>query len=210
MADEAADTPSDFLVVKSGCLFMKALYHPSPVEDDNIFPKQCGNQRMFMTGRIIGGTEAALGEFPWLARIVHKNVHGVKSFGCSGFLIHTKYILTAAHCVVGEGAEIRGPVFSVVLGDHNSETKIDCTPTGKQCADPLQISRSAKVIAHPKYDSKSNAHYNDIALVHLNKGARITEYVKPICLSTDPMLVPKKYFLSGWGRTETGELNLTF
>ncbi|KAG5864614.1 hypothetical protein JTB14_009521 [Gonioctena quinquepunctata] len=33
------------------------------VEDDNIFPKQCGNQRMFMTGRIIGGTEAALANF---------------------------------------------------------------------------------------------------------------------------------------------------
>ncbi|XP_056631648.1 uncharacterized protein LOC130441829 [Diorhabda sublineata] len=174
------------------------------VDDKTIFPKRCGVEKISVHNRIIGGTEANIGEFPWMARLIHKNDRGFKSVGCAGFLIHSKYVLTAAHCVNPEFTRIRGPVFSVLLGEHNTETKIDCADNGKYCADPLQISRVAKIIAHPGYDDKTTGHYNDIALIHLKKGARFTDFVQPICLQIDnEEYVPGRYAISGWGKTKT-------
>lgn len=80
------------------------------IEDNKIFPKICGTQKVTLRGRIMGGKQASLGEFPWMARLIHKNRHGYKTYGCSGFLIHTKYVVTAAHCVHKNFTHIRGPV----------------------------------------------------------------------------------------------------
>ncbi|CAH1105995.1 unnamed protein product [Psylliodes chrysocephalus] len=176
----------------------------SRVEDYNIFPKKCGPKKVtLLRSRILGGTKAAIGEFPWMARLIHNNNHNYKSVGCSAFLIHTKYVLTAAHCVHKAHTTIRGPVFSVILGEHNTETKVDCNPLGTYCADPLQISRVGKVIVHPGYNVDSPGHYNDIAIIHMKKAARISEFVQPICLQTDPTPINSGiYLISGWGKTE--------
>ena len=40
--------------------------------------------------RIIGGSEANAGDYPWFAR--------AKSIGCGGSLISSLFVLTAAHC----------------------------------------------------------------------------------------------------------------
>lgn len=63
-------------------------------------PKACGFEQVnLLKGRIFGGSPARLGEFPWLARIIHTSNEGDKSVGCEGFLIHKRFVLTAAHCV---------------------------------------------------------------------------------------------------------------
>lgn len=43
--------------------------------------------------RIIGGDQAAFGEFPWQAHI------RIAGFQCGGVLLNNQYIATAAHCV---------------------------------------------------------------------------------------------------------------
>ncbi|KAJ8912245.1 hypothetical protein NQ315_003348, partial [Exocentrus adspersus] len=92
--------------------------------------------------------------------------------------------------------------YSVVLGEHNTETDTDCSTGGLFCAEPRQISRAAKVITHPDYNPNTNGHYNDISIIHLNKGARLSSFVHPICLLTDDTQIPNNYYLSGWGKTE--------
>lgn len=55
-----------------------------------------------MTDRIIGGTNASLGQFPWLARIGYTSEEqrsASPNFKCGGALVSKYYVLTAAHCV---------------------------------------------------------------------------------------------------------------
>ena len=52
--------------------------------------------------RIVGGEEACLGEYPWLALIGYTSGRGSDvTWSCGGSLIGNKHILTAAHCVTG-------------------------------------------------------------------------------------------------------------
>lgn len=46
--------------------------------------------------RIVGGTETAAHEYPWIVAISEN-----KRLYCGGSLISHNYILTAAHCVSG-------------------------------------------------------------------------------------------------------------
>ncbi|XP_066248818.1 ovochymase-like [Euwallacea similis] len=179
---------------------------PKPIFDsDQLLPRDCGTQRFIMRGRIVGGTEASIGEYPWMARLIHKNKNGRKSYGCAGFLIHPKYVVTAAHCIVSEFAEIRGDPYSVLLGEHNVATVTDCSPGGVVCADSVQISRINQTIVHSAYSKKSKNHHNDIALIYLNKHIKMSDFVKPICLAMQEDPYCRKYYISGWGKTETAE-----
>nr|CAH7714363.1 unnamed protein product [Callosobruchus chinensis] len=160
-----------------------------PENEDLSNPKVCcgrhSNYRNKLTlkSRVVGGKEAELGEFPWMARILHKNRYNYKSFGCSGFLIHSKYVMTAAHCVHDKFLEVRGKVYAVHLGEHNIETEVDCMHG--ICADPPQVSRVAKVIIHPDYNPTEKSQYNDIAILfhssHLPSGRSISKTSQVYC-----------------------------
>lgn len=71
---------------------------------------KCGYQNIVLRSRIIGGRKAVLGEFPWMARLIHRDSSGSKAFGCAGFLISSDILLTAAHCLKSENIDILGPM----------------------------------------------------------------------------------------------------
>lgn len=53
------------------------------------------------SGRVVGGQNAAKGEFPWQVSLLKNNNHN-----CGGSIISKNHILTAAHCVVqGNGIQ---------------------------------------------------------------------------------------------------------
>lgn len=59
--------------------------------------QNCGLQ----TGdnRIFGGVETNLDEYPWMALLRYQKALGGFSYGCGGALIHSKFVLTAGHCL---------------------------------------------------------------------------------------------------------------
>lgn len=62
--------------------------------------------------------------------------------------------------------------------------------------------RIVKHVIHPNY--KRSERYNDIALFQLETNAEFSQYVRPICLNTDPSLDPDQMIATGWGKTASG------
>ena len=81
----------------------------SRLGENDLLPtlKQCGSQ---VNNRIFGGEIAELDEFPWMALLVYnsKTRGNNQEFGCGGVLISKKYVLTAAHCIIGTQYETKG------------------------------------------------------------------------------------------------------
>jgi len=77
---------------------------------------QCGKQG---TGskrpagtRVVGGTAAKPGEWPWLAALGYRSKQGGQvRFLCGGALIGPSHVITAAHC-------IRSDLTTILLGEH--------------------------------------------------------------------------------------------
>ncbi|XP_050714716.1 serine proteinase stubble-like isoform X2 [Eriocheir sinensis] len=129
--------------------------------------------------RIVGGVEAGRGEFPFQVRL---NIGGTM---CSGSLITTDTVLTAAHCY-GNGFRRT----DVIVGDHDMYENEPYSQTIK----------AINVVTHERFDSSSMD--NDIALLFLERPVQFSQYIAPICLSTrDDTFVDEVAISSGWGHT---------
>ncbi|XP_066995227.2 melanization protease 1 isoform X1 [Anabrus simplex] len=165
-----------------------------------LLPSDCSA----LLNRILGGNEADLGEFPWLAALIYRSPKGQLGFLCGGSLINKRYVLTAAHCLLPGSSG--NTLIGVRLGEHNTATPIDCNSDG-ECSDhPVDLGIE-EVLPHPEYDSRRSSQFNDIGLIRLNSDVPYTDYIKPICL---PLEEPLKksfkgeiLFAAGWGRTES-------
>uniref|UniRef100_A0AAG5CTE4 CLIP domain-containing serine protease n=1 Tax=Anopheles atroparvus TaxID=41427 RepID=A0AAG5CTE4_ANOAO len=169
-------------------------------------PGVCGTT---LNDRIVGGEEAPLGSYPWLARIQYFKSNNRYGFHCGGVLIHNKYVLTAAHCI--EGVPSSWIVYQVRLGEHDTTTEVDCEPsqpgTEPDCADKVVDVLISAYVVHPDYYKENGADYNDIALLQLQESVTFTSYITPICLPTTQRvrsenLTGKQLTVAGWGQTQ--------
>ncbi|XP_036151132.1 CLIP domain-containing serine protease 2 [Monomorium pharaonis] len=157
---------------------------------------RCGNSN---SDRIIGGKNASLGAYPWIARIGYSipNADGEISYRCGGTIINQRYVITAAHCVVNLPENFK--VGGIRLGDHNILTDPDCEQG--YCAEPVQDYLPESIIAHEDYNKP--LYKNDIAIIRLNKPVIYNEHVRPICMMSGEFL--RKNFVgeiaevAGWG-----------
>jgi len=168
---------------------------PAPTQSPPV-STQCGVSNR---NKIVGGTEAQQGAWPWAVILGRQRFGGGFQVMCGGTLINEDTVLTAAHCFdpIPGGSGIN----YVRLGDHDITTTSDgATPVD------ISIRRS---IQHPGWDS--NSLDNDIAIVKLSQSVSYTRNIKPACLpdqysgqdlttvlsNPDPVIV-------GWGSTQTG------
>ena len=133
--------------------------------------------------RVVGGTEAQIGAFPWQAGLVQPG--GTRTF-CGGSVINNRYILTAAHCTAGSSASR----IQVLLGDH----RIGQNDAGEQRYSVVQI------IDHPQYTSASGSGW-DFSLLKLDREITFTSTISPVCLAEwGPTYAGVTATASGFGR----------
>uniref|UniRef100_A0A336LMT0 CLIP domain-containing serine protease n=1 Tax=Culicoides sonorensis TaxID=179676 RepID=A0A336LMT0_CULSO len=169
---------------------------------------QCG---LDTSERIYGGEATKIDEYPWLALLQYSKTNGNPGFHCGGVLIHERYVLTASHCVNSAELPKTWKLTGVRLGEWNLETEEDCDTSGvgSDCADPVQDIPVETLIPHEQYEPAGEQQYNDIALLRLARPAKLSYFVKPICLPSTPELRAdtaiqgKKFVVAGWGKTET-------
>lgn len=83
---------------------------------------------------------------------------------------------------------------SVRIGEHNTDTEIDCSPTDETfCAPPYIDNAVVEKISHINYRKATRNQHFDIALLRLEKIVEFNRFVKPICLPLDPDLWHKDY-----------------
>ena len=132
--------------------------------------------------RVVGGTRAKYGKHPWIAHIL---VEGYSN--CGGSVISKSWILTAAHCIVGEDRRY----LTVVAGEYHARQKDDHE----------QRRGVRKLVLYPKYRIGSDNH--DIGLLQLDMKLKFGKYVQPVCLPAFGRPVPtgKQASIMGWGET---------
>ena len=108
---------------------------------------------------------------------------------CGAVLISERYMLTAAHCLLGGRPQV------VRLGALNL--------TSTSAGDPQEY-LIEEVVQHPQY--RHPLVYHDLALLRLDRRVRFSEHVKPFCLYDGRRsLVGEVSHVSGWGATEFGK-----
>lgn len=180
------------------------------VSGEDLLPKgnECGRAGGH---KVVFGEDAPLFAYPWMVLLGYRNKAN-PTWQCGGALINDRYVLTAAHCVhhnftVAAG---KGALVTVRLGEHNTATNPDCPKVSivnQNCAPPHQDFSPEEVIIHSTFHQR-NLVSDDIALIRLDKPARLTRTVHPVCLpptglNVEQFLGSRDAIVAGWGSTES-------
>ncbi|XP_041796071.1 transmembrane protease serine 13a [Chelmon rostratus] len=145
----------------------------------------CGRQQS--TSRIIGGSKAKEGQWPW-----QLSVHFRGSHVCGGVMISPDFVLTAAHCFPrGNSLALSADNWKVYGG----VVSLDRLPQ------PYLVK---KILLNENYNSQTND--QDVALLKLTSRVAFNDKVQPACLPTTDQRFPQgtKCWTSGFGTTEAG------
>ncbi|XP_053906502.1 transmembrane protease serine 9 isoform X2 [Cuculus canorus] len=142
----------------------------------------CGSRPAMQTAsRIVGGSEASRGEFPWQVSLRENNEHF-----CGAAILTEKWLVSAAHCFT----EFQDPAMWAA---YTGTTSLKGSDSG---AVKMGI---ARIIPHPFYNADT-ADY-DVAVLELKRPVTFTKYIQPVCLPEAGHHFPasKKCLISGWG-----------
>ncbi|NWV86948.1 ACRO protein, partial [Machaerirhynchus nigripectus] len=137
--------------------------------------------------RVVGGTSAKAGAWPWLVSIQDSTVSGTGHL-CGGSLISTQWVLTAAHC----------------FADSRNTSTIRLVIGATQLTEPgpgAEVRLIKRLLLHKEYGASNQR--NDIALLELNQPVQCSPYVQLVCVPNTTLNVAEleTCYVAGWGAT---------
>ncbi|MFM7815427.1 MAG: trypsin-like serine protease [Verrucomicrobiota bacterium] len=140
---------SSLLLIPALLATAVALAVDRPTESGRIAPTR-------EVARIVGGSTAPVGAYPWMTALVARGYTAVNGQFCGGALIHPQWVLTAGHCVDGATAGS----MDVVVGAHDLRNTSQGVRIGV-----------TQIIRHPQYGTVNGELANDFALLKLAQPA---------------------------------------
>ncbi|XP_077559512.1 venom peptide isomerase heavy chain-like isoform X2 [Haemaphysalis longicornis] len=138
-----------------------------------------------------GGKDAELGAYPFMAAVFRDNVR-VLNFWCGGTLIARRVILSAAHC------------FHNYLLDNHYVARIGGVNISDVSSGSFVEREVVSVHVHPDFDER--LHYNDVALLFLNRSVLPAHIRHPFACLPEAGSVPDANAATvlGWGHDTFG------
>merc|ERR1711990_1108836 len=132
--------------------------------------------------RVIGGNDAPVNGYPWMASLTLKNTDEIS---CGGSVINSKWVATATHCFFEDDGELRDPnSFWVVLGEHTLDSTSETNLTTRFDVERIELYPDRTV---------------DLALLKV-QGEIDLDIFTPLCLPPPNFNVRgHNVTLTGWG-----------
>ncbi|KAM6168046.1 transmembrane protease serine 9 [Erethizon dorsatum] len=132
-------------------------------------------------GRIVGGAEAAPGEFPWQVSLRENSEHF-----CGATVVGARWLVSAAHC------------FNEFQDPTEWEAHAGSTSLSGSEAGAVRM-RLARISRHPLYNADT-ADF-DAAVLELARPLPLGRHIQPACLPAASHAFPpgSKCLISGWG-----------
>lgn len=146
---------------------------------------------------MIGGSQAAVGQFPWMAFVRRNGKHGLS---CSGSVVAPRVVLTAAHCVTNERTDalLKPNGFFAVTGASDWVLEGETSPV-------------VKILRFPHFSLGAPTNgYGDAALLQL--AAPTVAPALPLASGTDSKRALKsgtKVAVAGWGLVKPHALEVS-
>ncbi|KAI8872396.1 trypsin-like serine protease [Ramicandelaber brevisporus] len=143
---------------------------------------------------ILGGTTAKSGELPFIVLYNYVKPDGTGE-QCGGSILDKNWILTAAHCVTGDGGVKLSSRQALIAAGITANDDFE-----------KNFTRVSEIIVHEGFipldennssDPKSLTH--DIALLRLEKPLTFSDKIKPIKISSTQFKTGTKFGVAGWG-----------
>jgi trypsin len=155
------------------------------------------------TPRIINGSTATSGTYPFIASVSVDSVDGLSASGCGGSLINSEWILTAAHCFLNDAGD------AVDTSAAGRTRVVLASDTLDPLSSNAEVFTVTSLIVHPSYNpnqaTSANPNDNDIALLKLS--GRSNQAVVQLQAFNDALSDGTQAVIMGWGATAVNAEN---